>query len=156
MICLYEIFVYICVKITIMRTTYINDKGIKCGFIISDCGRWVDCFLGNESNIINSFFTFGRDGSSISRPNITPQYNKTEIALQQRFGVLFRGQKLVVNECDSLNISEEDLERFQGFSNKKTYYSNFIDHLNTLVKDRDKTVVFYKELLDMNKLIITK
>ena len=118
--------------------------------------RWVDCFLGNESNIINSFFTFGRNGSSISRPNITPQYNKTEIALQQRFGVLFRGQKLVVNECDSLNISEEDLERFQGFSNKKTYYSNFIDHLNTLVKDRDKTVVFYKELLDMNKLMITK
>ena len=138
-----------------MKTTYINDKGIKCGFIISSCGRWVDCFRGNESNIINSFFTFGRDGSSISRPNIIPQYNKTEIALQQRFGVLFRGQKLVVNECDSLNMSEKDLEHFKNF-NKNTYVTNFIDHLNTLVKNRDKTIVFFKELLDMNKLMITK
>lgn len=136
-----------------MKTTYINDKGIKCGFIISDCGRWVDCFRGNESNIINSFFTFGRDGSSISRPNITPQYNKTEIAIQQRFGVLFRGQKLVVNECDSLSISEKDLERFQGFSNKN---SRFIDHLDKFVKDRDKTILFYKELIELNKLMITK
>ena len=136
-----------------MRTTYINDKGIKCGFIISKCGRWVDCFRGNESNIINSFFTFGRDGSTISRPNITPQYNKTEIAIQQRFGVLFRGQKLVVNECDSLSISEKDLERFQGFSNKN---SRFIDHLDKFVKDRDKTILFYKELIELNKLMITK
>lgn len=136
-----------------MKTTYINDKGIKCGFIISSCGRWVDCFRGNESNIINSFFTFGRDGSSISRPNITPQYNKTEIAIQQRFGVLFRGQKLVVNECDSLSISEKDLERFQGFSNKN---SRFIDHLDKFVKDRDKTILFYKELIELNKLMITK
>ena len=136
-----------------MKTTYINDKGIKCGFIISSCGRWVDCFRGNESNIINSFFTFGRDGSTISRPNITPQYNKTEIAIQQRFGVLFRGQKLVVNECDSLSISEKDLERFQGFSNKN---SRFIDHLDKFVKDRDKTILFYKELIELNKLMITK
>lgn len=133
-----------------MKTTYINDNGIKCGFIISNCGRWVDCFKGNETNIINSFFTFGRHITNQSRPNITPQYTKTEIALQQRFGVLFRGQKLVINECDKLTLSNDDLKHFENHKNNNNYYSlNFLDHLNTLAKDRDKTIEIYKILLNM-------
>ena len=41
-----------------MITTYINNDDVKCGFIVSNCGRWVDCFKGSESNIINSFLSF--------------------------------------------------------------------------------------------------
>jgi hypothetical protein len=112
-----------------MKTTYINNEGIKVGFIISKCGRWVDCFKGTESNIINSFFTFGR-GTSHSQNN-TPTFTKNEIALQQRFGVLARGQKLVISECDKLNLSREDLEhfkRYRGKLNNNMYFRNYLDY----------------------------
>ena len=135
-----------------MRTTYINNEGIKCGFIVSNCGRWVDCFKGSESNIINSFFTFGRHITNQSRPNLTPQFTKNEIALQQRFGILFRGQKLVINECNKINLSELDLKHFETYGQKNQYITNFIDHLNTLTKDRQKTAEIYKKLLEINKL----
>lgn len=132
-----------------MKTTYINNEGIKCGFNISNCGRWVDCFKGNEGDIINSFFTFGR-GTTNSRPNIIPQYSKKEIALQQRFAVLFRGQKLVLSECDKLILSISDLEHFEQHKGKNHYYTNnFLDHLNTLTKDREKTIRIYRQLLEM-------
>lgn len=133
-----------------MKTTYINNEGIKCGFVISKCGRWVDCFKENESNIINSFFTFGRHITNQTRPNITPQYTKNEIALQQRFAVLYRNQKLVLNECDKLNLSYGDLKHFEVYKGKNNFYiTNFLDHLNTLTKDRDLTAFIYNQLLEM-------
>ena len=134
-----------------MRTTYINNEGIKCGFIVSNCGRWVDCFKGSESNIINSFFTFGRHITNQSRPNLTPQFTKNEIVLQQRFSILFRGQKLVINECNKIDLSELDLKRFETYGQKNQYIPIFIDHLNTLTKDRQKTAEIYKKLLEINK-----
>ena len=135
-----------------MKTTYINNEGIKCGFIVSNCGRWVDCFKENESNIINSFFTFGR-GTSHSQNN-TPRFTKNEIALQQRFGVIFRGQKFVLNKCDKLVLSREDLahfERYRGKNNKNNLYrQNFLDHLTDYcTKDRKLTINIYKQLLEM-------
>ena len=131
-----------------MKTTYINNEGIKCGFVISKCGRWVDCFKENESNIINSFFTFGR-GTSHSQNN-TPSFTKNEIALQQRFAVLYRKQKLVLNECDKLNLSYGDLKHFEVYKGKNNFYiTNFLDHLNTLTKDRDLTAFIYNQLLEM-------
>jgi hypothetical protein len=130
-----------------MKTTYINNEGVKCGFIISGCGRWVDCFRENESAIINGFFTFGRHITNQSKPNLTPQFSKNEIALQQRFGVLFRGQKLVVNECDKLSLSRYDLDSYAGLKNK--YATNFLNHLETLTKDRQKTIDLYSQLLEM-------
>ena len=129
-----------------MRTTYINNDGIKCGFIVSNCGRWVDCFKGSESNIINSFFTFGRHITNQSRPNLTPQFTKNEIVLQQRFGILFRGQKLVVNECDKLNLSEFDLDCYI----KLKYHNTFLSFLtDSLTKDKQKTIELYTQLLEM-------
>jgi hypothetical protein len=134
-----------------MKTTYINNEGIKVGFIISKCGRWVDCFKGTESNIINSFFTFGR-GTSHSQNN-TPTFTKNEIALQQRFGVLARGQKLVISECDKLNLSREDLEhfkRYRGKLNNNMYFRNYLDYLTDYcTKDRKITIDFYNQLLEM-------
>ena len=129
-----------------MRTTYINNEGIKCGFIVSNCGRWVDCFKGSESNIINSFFTFGRHITNQSRPNLTPQFTKNEIVLQQRFGILFRGQKLVVNECDKLNLSKFDLDCYI----KLKYHNTFLSFLTySLTKDKQKTIELYTQLLEM-------
>ena len=129
-----------------MRTTYINNEGIKCGFIVSNCGRWVDCFKGSESNIINSFFTFGRHITNQSRPNLTPQFTKNEIVLQQRFGILFRGQKLVVNECDKLNLSKFDLDCYI----KLKYHNTFLSFLtDSLTKDKQKTIELYTQLLEM-------
>ena len=129
-----------------MRTTYINNEGIKCGFIVSNCGRWVDCFKGSESNIINSFFTFGRHITNQSRPNLTPQFTKNEIVLQQRFGILFRGQKLVVNECDKLNLSKFDLDCYI----KLKYHNTFLSFLTyNLTKDKQKTIELYTQLLEM-------
>lgn len=139
-----------------MKTTYINNDGKKCGFIVSKCGRWVDCFKGDESNIINSFFTFGHNGSSHSRPNITPQYSIKEIALQQRFAVLHRKQNFVHSECDNLNLSDFN-DAFKYFKenkdnkDKKKYCINFFDHLNTLTKDKEKTIVFFETLSKMYK-----
>lgn len=131
-----------------MKTTYINNEGIKCGFIISKCGNWVDCFKENENNIINSFFTHGR-GTSHSQNN-KPEYTEKEIALQQRFAVLFRGQKLVLNECSKLNLSIQDLAHFEKYHGANTYYiSNFLDILNTLTKDKEKTIQLYTQLLEM-------
>lgn len=130
-----------------MKTTYINNEGIECGFIISNCGRWVDCFKETEKNIINSFFTFGRNGSGQSRPKITPIFTKKEIALQQRFAILFRGQKLVLNKCSELKLSSQDLEDFKNFEYHST---NFLDHLNTLTKDRYKTIDIYTQLLKIS------
>ena len=129
-----------------MRTTYINNEGIKCGFIVSNCGRWVDCFKGSESNIINSFFTFGRHITNQSRPNLTPQFTKNEIVLQQRFGILFRGQKLVINECDKLNLSKFDLDCYI----KLKYHNTFLSFLTySLTKDKQKTIELYNQLLEM-------
>ena len=129
-----------------MRTTYINNEGIKCGFIVSNCGRWVDCFKGSESNIINSFFTFGRHITNQSRPNLTPQFTKNEIVLQQRFGILFRGQKLVINECDKLNLSKFDLDCYI----KLKYHNTFLSFLTyNLTKDKQKTIELYTQLLEM-------
>ena len=132
-----------------MKTTYINNDGIKCGFIISSCGRWVDCFKGSESNIVNSFFTFGRHITNMSRPNLTPRYTKNEIVLQQRFAVLFRGQKFVLNECDKISLSKQDLKHFETYGQKNQYVTNFIDHLNTLTKDRQKTAEIYQQLINL-------
>ena len=129
-----------------MRTTYINNEGIKCGFIVSNCGRWVDCFKGNESNIINSFFTFGRHITNQSRPNLTPQFTKNEIVLQQRFGILFRGQKLVVNECDKLNLSKFDLDCYIKLKYRNTFLAFLTD---SLTKDKQKTIELYTQLLEM-------
>jgi len=129
-----------------MKTTYVNNEGIKVGFIVSNCGRWVDCFKENESNIINSFFTFGRHITNQSRPNLTPQFTKNEIVLQQRFGILFRGQKLVVNECDKLNLSKFDLDCYI----KLKYHNTFLSFLtNQLTKDKQKTIDLYTQLLEM-------
>lgn len=133
-----------------MKTTYINNDNIECGFIVSNCGRFVDCFKGSESNIINSFFTFGRHITNQSRPNLTAEYTKNEIALQQRFAVLFRNQKLVLNKCDKLSLSSVDLKHFEIHKGKNSYYiPNFLDHLNTLTKDRQKTIEIYKQLLEL-------
>ena len=129
-----------------MRTTYINNEGIKCGFIVSNCGRWVDCFKGSESNIINSFFTFGRHITNQSRPNLTPQFTKNEIVLQQRFGILFRGQKLVVNECDKLNLSKFDLDCYIKLKYRNTFLAFLTD---SLTKDKQKTIELYTQLLEM-------
>ena len=129
-----------------MKTTYINNEGIKVGFIVSNCGRWVDCFKENESNIINSFFTFGRHITNQSRPDLTPQFTKNEIVLQQRFGILFRGQKLVVNECDKLNLSKFDLDCYI----KLKYHNTFLSFLTYhLTKDKQKTIELYTQLLEM-------
>ena len=129
-----------------MRTTYINNEGIKCGFIVSNCGRWVDCFKGSESNIINSFFTFGRHITNQSRPNLTPQFTKNEIVLQQRFGILFRGQKLVINECNKLNLSKFDLDCYI----KLKYHNTFLSFLTyNLTKNKQKTIELYTQLLEM-------
>ena len=129
-----------------MKTTYINNEGIKVGFIVSGCGRWVDCFKENESNITNSFFTFGRHITNQSRPNLTPQFTKNEIVLQQRFGILFRGQKLVVNECDKLNLSKFDLDCYI----KLKYHNTFLSFLtDNLTKDKQKTIELYVQLLEM-------
>ena len=129
-----------------MKTTYINNDGIKFGFIVSNCGRWVDCFKGSESNIINSFFTFGRHITNQSRPNLTPQFTKNEIVLQQRFGILFRGQKLVINECDKLNLSKFDLDCYI----KLKYHNTFLSFLTySLTKDKQKTIELYNQLLEM-------
>ena len=129
-----------------MRTTYINNEGIKCGFIVSNCGRWVDCFKGSESNIINSFFTFGRHITNQSRPNLTTQITKNEIVLQQRVGILFRGQKLVINECDKLNLSKFDLDCYI----KLKYHNTFLSFLTyNLTKDKQKTIELYTQLLEM-------
>jgi len=129
-----------------MKTTYINNEGIKVGFIVSNCGRWVDCFKENESNIINSFFTFGRHITNQSRPNLTPQFTKNEIVLQQRFGILFRGQKLVVNECDKLNLSKFDLDCYIKLKYRNTFLFFLTDNLT---KDKQKTIDLYKQLLEM-------
>ena len=129
-----------------MKTTYINNDGIKFGFIVSNCGRWVDCFKGSESNIINSFFTFGRHITNQSRPNLTTQFTKNEIVLQQRFSILFRGQKLVVNECDKLNLSKFDLNCYI----KLKYHNTFLSFLtDSLTKDKQKTIELYTQLLEM-------
>ena len=129
-----------------MRTTYINNDGVKCGFIVSNCGRWVDCFKGSESNIINGFFTFGRHITNQSRPNLTPQFTKNEIVLQQRFGILFRGQKLVINECDKLNLSKFDLDCYI----KLKYHNTFLSFLtDKLTKNKQKTIELYTQLLEM-------
>ena len=129
-----------------MRTTYINNEGIKCGFIVSNCGRWVDCFKGSESNIINSFFTFGRHITNQSRPNLTTQFTKNEIVLQQRFSILFRGQKLVINECDKLNLSKFDLDCYI----KLKYHNTFLSFLtDKLTKNKQKTIELYTQLLEM-------
>lgn len=56
-----------------MKTTYINSEGTECGFIVSNCGRSVDCFKENESNIINSFFYFW---SSHNKP-VKTKFNNT-------------------------------------------------------------------------------
>jgi hypothetical protein len=131
-----------------MKTTYLNDQNIKVGFIISSCGRWVDCFKNNDRNIINSFLTFGKNATN-SKPNLTTMYSKKEIAIQQRFAVLFRKQKLILNECDNINLSELDLKYFEEHTGKEPLYvPNFLDHLNSLTKNRESTSSIYKKLLN--------
>lgn len=134
-----------------MKTTYINNQGIKCGFIISKCGRWVDCFKGSESNIIDSFFTFGRHTTNTSKPNLTVLFSKTEIALQQRFGVLMRGQTLVASKCDKVTISKRELEHFKKHKvGSNIYIPNFLDFLNTQsrLNNREKTAKICEKLLN--------
>ena len=44
-----------------MRTTYINNEGIKCGFIVSICGSGGNFLKVSKKKKIKSFFFFGEN-----------------------------------------------------------------------------------------------
>lgn len=105
-----------------MKTTYLKD-GKKFGFIInflpSPYYIGVDCFEGNETNIVNSYVT----GKNI---------DKNLLALYQRCGVLFRKQILLLSECDRINIPEiyNEIKQFNKGFNDGIYLTNEVNFIH--------------------------
>ena len=96
--------------------------------------------------------------SSVNNNLMLKTCNKVEAInhakkLKQTFKeVSFNVDTYINNECNKIDLSELDLKHFETYGQKNQYILNFINHLNTLTKDRQKTAEIYKKLLEINKL----